>query len=184
MFKEAGLDAVILKHNIDSPFINHMEQKNEGVKFLRIDGDLTDTFKEETAEEDKEAFQATIDTLTGIFKEALGNDKLTIKVEKLKNENIASMITVSEESRRMQDMMKMYNMYGMDPGMFGSQETLVLNANHKLVQHILEHRDGAYTKDICEQLYDLAALSHGSLTPERMTKFIARSNELMGKLSD
>ena len=94
------------------------------------------------------------------------------------------MITVSEESRRMQDMMKMYNMYGMDPGMFGSQETLVLNANHKLVQHILEHRDGAYTKDICEQLYDLAALSHGSLTPERMTKFIARSNELMGKLSD
>ncbi len=184
MFKEAGLDAVILKHNIDSPFINHMEQKNEGVKFLRIDGDLTDTFKEETAEEDKEAFQATIDTLTGIFKEALGNDKLTIKVEKLKNENIASMITVSEESRRMQDMMKMYNMYGMDPGMFGSQETLVLNANHKLVQHILEHRDGAYTKDICEQLYDLAALSHGSLTPDRMTKFIARSNELMGKLSD
>ncbi len=184
MFKEAGLDAVILKHNIDSPFINHMEQKNEGVKFLRIDGDLTDTFKEETAEEDKEAFQATIDTLTELFKEALGNDKLTIKVEKLKNENIASMITVSEESRRMQDMMKMYNMYGMDPGMFGSQETLVLNANHKLVQHILEHRDGAYTKDICEQLYDLAALSHGSLTPERMTKFIARSNELMGKLSD
>ena len=184
MFKEVGLDAVILKHNIDSPFINHMEQKNEGVKFLRIDGDLTDTFKEETAEEDKEAFQATIDTLTELFKEALGNDKLTIKVEKLKNENIASMITVSEESRRMQDMMKMYNMYGMDPGMFGSQETLVLNANHKLVQHILEHRDGAYTKDICEQLYDLAALSHGSLTPERMTKFIARSNELMGKLSD
>ncbi len=184
MFKEAGLDAVILKHNIDSPFINHMEQKNEGVKFLRIDGDLTDTFKEETAEEDKEAFQATIDALTGIFKDALGNDKLTIKVEKLKNENIASMITVPEESRRMQDMMKMYNMYGMDPGMFGSQETLVLNANHKLVQHILEHKDGAYTKDICEQLYDLAALSHGSLTPERMTKFIARSNELMGKLSD
>ncbi len=184
MFKEAGLDAVILKHNIDSPFISHMEQKNEGVKFLRIDGDLTDTFKEETAEEDKEAFQATIDTLTGIFKEALGNDKLTIKVEKLKNENIASMITVSEESRRMQDMMKMYNMYGMDPGMFGSQETLVLNANHKLVQHILEHKDGAYTKDICEQLYDLAALSHGSLTPDRMTRFIARSNELMGKLSD
>ncbi len=184
MFKEAGLDAVILKHNIDSPFINHMEQKNEGVKFLRIDGDLTDTFKEETAEEDKEAFQATIDALTGIFKDALGNDKLTIKVEKLKNENIASMITVPEESRRMQDMMKMYNMYGMDPGMFGSQETLVLNANHKLVQHILEHKDGVYTKDICEQLYDLAALSHGSLTPERMTKFIARSNELMGKLSD
>ena len=183
MFKEAGLDAVILKHNIDSPFISHMEQKNEGVKFLRIDADLTDTFKEETPEEEKEAFKETADSLTELFKNVLNNDKLTIKVEKLKNENIASMITVSEESRRMQDMMKMYNMYGMDPGMFGPQETLVLNANHKLVQHVLANKDGAHTKEICEQLYDLASLSHGSLTPERMTRFIARSNELMELLA-
>ena len=183
MFKEAGLDAVILKHNIDSPFISHMEQKNEGVKFLRIDADLTDTFKEETPEEEKEAFKETADSLTELFKNVLNNDKLTIKVEKLKNENIASMITVSEESRRMQDMMKMYNMYGMDPGMFGPQETLVLNANHKLVQHVSANKDGAHTKEICEQLYDLASLSHGSLTPERMTRFIARSNELMELLA-
>ncbi len=184
MFKEAGLDAVLLKHNIDSPFISHLEQKNEGVKFLRIDADLTDTFKEETPEEEKEAFKETADSLTELFKNALNNDKLPIKVEKLKNETIASMITVSEESRRMQDMMKMYNMYGMDPGMFGPQETLVLNANHKLVQRILANKDGAHTKDICEQLYDLASLSHGSLTPERMTRFIARSNELMELLSE
>ena len=184
MFKEAGLDAVILKHNIDSPFISHLEQKNEGVKFLRIDADLTDTFKEETPEEEKEAFKETADSLTELFKKALNNDKLTIKVEKLKNETIASMITVSEESRRMQDMMKMYNMYGMDPGMFGPQETLVLNANHKLVQRILANKDGAHTQDICEQLYDLASLSHGSLSPERMTRFIARSNELMELLSE
>ena len=153
MFKEAGMDAVILKHNIDSPFISHLEQKNEGVKFLRIDADLTDSFKEETPEEEKEAFKETADSLTEIFKKALNNDKLTIQVEKLKNENIASMITVSEESRRMQDMMKMYNMYGMDPGMFGPQETLVLNANHKLVQHILANKDGAHIQEICEQLY-------------------------------
>ncbi len=184
MFKEAGMDAVILKHNIDSPFISHLEQKNEGVKFLRIDADLTDSFKEETPEEEKEAFKETADSLAEIFKKALNNDKLTIQVEKLKNENIASMITVSEESRRMQDMMKMYNMYGMDPGMFGPQETLVLNANHKLVQHILANKDGAHIQEICEQLYDLASLSHGSLTPERMTRFIARSNELMGLLSE
>ena len=184
MFKEAGMDAVILKHNIDSPFISHLEQKNEGVKFLRIDADLTDSFKEETPEEEKEAFKETADSLTEIFKKALNNDKLTIQVEKLKNENIASMITVSEESRRMQDMMKMYNMYGMDPGMFGPQETLVLNANHKLVQHILANKDGAHIQEICEQLYDLASLSHGSLTPERMTRFIARSNEMMGLLAE
>ncbi len=182
MFKEAGLDAVILKHNIDAPFITHMEQKNEGVKFLRIDADLTDTFKEETAEEDKEALKADGETLTEIFRKALENDKLDIKVEKLKNAGIASMITVSEDSRRMQEMMRMYSM-GAD--MFGgNQETLVLNANNKLVQYVLNHKDGEHTNMICQQLYDLAALSHGSLTPERMTKFIARSNELMGMLAE
>ena len=182
MFKEAGLDAVILKHNIDAPFITHMEQKNEGVKFLRIDADLTDTFKEETAEEDKEALKADGETLTEIFRKALENDTLDIKVEKLKNAGIASMITVSEDSRRMQEMMRMYSM-GAD--MFGgNQETLVLNANNKLVQYVLNHKDGEHTNMICQQLYDLAALSHGSLTPERMTKFIARSNELMGMLAE
>ena len=179
MFREEGLDAVILPHNIDSPFINHLEQKNEGLKFLRIDADLNDTFKEEVKEDDEE-FKKTAETLTEIFKKALGNDKLEVKVEKLKNENISSMLTVAEESRRMQDMMKMYNMYGMDPSMFGGAgETLVLNANHKLVQYVLNHKDGENTPKFCEQLYDLALLSHGTLNPERMTKFIARSNEIM-----
>ena len=179
MFKEEGLDAVMMKHNIDSPFIGHLEQKNEGLKFLRIDADLNDNFKEEVKEDDEE-FKANSEKLSEIFKKALNNDKLEIKVEKLKNEETSSMITVSEESRRMQDMMKMYNMYGMDPSMFGGAgETLVLNANNKLVQYVLSHEEGENTSKICEQLYDLALLSHGSLTPERMTKFIARSNEIM-----
>ncbi len=185
MFKEAGLDAVLMGHNIDSPFIGQLEQKNEGLKFLRIDADVTDTFKEEVAEESAEAFQADTEKLTETFKKALGNDKLEIKVEKLKNAELASMITVSEESRRMQDMMKMYNMYGMDPSMFGGAgETLVLNANNSLVQYVLAHEEGANTEKICQQLYDLASLSHGSLTPERMTKFIARTNEIMGMIAE
>ena len=183
MFKDEGLDAVILPHNIDSPFINHLEQKNEGLKFLRIDADLNDTFKEEVKEDDEE-FKKTAEALTEIFKKALENDKLEVKVEKLKNENISSMLTVAEESRRMQDMMKMYNMYGMDPSMFGGAgETLVLNANHKLVQYVLNHKDGENTEKFCQQLYDLALLSHGTLNPERMTKFIARSNEIMLRMA-
>ena len=179
MFKAEGLDAVIMKHNIDSPFIGHLEQKNEGLKFLRIDADLNSTFKEEIKEDDEE-FKKLSEKLAEIFKKALNNDKLEIKVEKLKNAETSSMITVSEESRRMQDMMKMYNMYGMDPSMFGGAgETLILNANNELVQYVLEHEDGENTGKICEQLYDLALLSHGSLSPERMTNFIARSNEIM-----
>ena len=140
--------------------------------------------KEEVAEEDKESFNKTEETLTEVFRKALGDDKLQVKVEKLKNESISSMITVSEESRRMQEMMKMYNMYGMDPSMFGgSGQVLILNANNNLVQYVLEHGEGENTAKICEQLYDLALLSHGSLTPERMTNFIARTNEIMGMLA-
>lgn len=184
MFKESAHDAVILTHNIDSPFISHMEQKHEGLKFLRMDADVSETFKDEVAEEDKEAFQKNEETLTETFRKALGNDKLEVKVEKLKNADISSMVTVSEESRRMQDMMKMYNMYGMDPSMFGGNgEVLVLNANNTLVQYVLEHGDGETTPELCEQLYDLAHLSHGSLTPERMSKFIVRSNKIMELLA-
>ena len=180
MFRKEGLDAVYMGHSIDSPFIGQLEQKHEGLKFLRIDADVTDTFKEEVKEEDAETFKADAQKLTDTFKKALANDKLEIKVEKLKDEQLASMITVSEENRRMQDMMKMYNMYGMNPSMFGSAgETLVLNANNKLVQYVLAHEEGDLTEKICRQLYDMASLSHGSLTPERMTQFIARSNEIM-----
>lgn len=184
MFKKEGLDAVILPHSIDSPFIGHLEQKNEGLKFLRIDADLNSTFKEEVKDDDEE-FKKTSETLTETFKKALGNDKLEIKVEKLKDESISSMLTVSEETRRMQDMMKMYNMYGMDPSMFGGAgETLVLNANNKLVQYVLNHGEGENTKKICEQLYDLALLAHSSLSPERMTGFVARTNEIMMMLAE
>ena len=181
MFKEAGLDAVILPNAIDSPFITHLEQKNEGVKFLRIDADVNDTFKDEaeTDEAAKEQEKKDAESLSETFKKALGNDKIEVKVERLKNEGIASMITVSEESRRMQDMMKMYSMYGGGMDMFPVSETLVLNANNTLVKYVLAHQDGENTKKICEQLYDLAKLAHGSLSPERMTKFIARSSEIM-----
>ena len=185
MFRKEGLDAVYMGHSIDSPFIGQLEQKHEGLKFLRIDADVTDTFKEEVKEEDAETFKADAQKLTDTFKKALANDKLEIKVEKLKDGQLASIITVSEENRRMQDMMKMYNMYGMDPSMFGSVgETLVLNANNKLVQYVLAHEEGDLTEKICRQLYDMASLSHGSLTPERMTQFIARSNEIMMEMVD
>ena len=185
MFKQEGMDAVYMTQNIDSPFINFLEQKNENVKFLAINSDLSDSFKEEMTEEAREAMKGDADALTEVFKKALGNDKLEVKVEKLKNEAVSSMITVSEDSRRMQEMMKMYTMPGMDPSMFGAGgETLVLNYNNKLVQYVLNHREGGHIQEICEQLYDLAALSHGSLTPERMTKFIARSNDIMILMAD
>ena len=182
MFKANGQDAIIMSHSIDNPFISQEEQKHENLKFLRIDADVNDTLREEVKEEDKEALKKQEETLTETFKKALGDDKLQVKVEKLKDAEISSMITLSEETRRMQDMMKMYNM-GMDASMFGgSGQVLVLNANNKLVQYVLEHTDSENTPKICEQLYDLAQLSHGSLTPERMTKFIARSNEIMGMM--
>ena len=176
LFKEEGKTAVILKHNIDTPFISHLEMKNEKIRFQRIDADLTEDFVEST---DEAELKEATDSLTDIFRKALGNDKLDVKVEKMKNENISSMITLSEESRRMQDMMKMYSMNGMDLGMFGGGETLVLNANNKLVQYILAHKDGENVNLFCEQLYDLAMISHQPLAPEKMTKFIGRSNEIM-----
>ncbi len=179
MFKEEGIDAVIMPAAIDNPFISHVEQKHEGLKFLRIDTDLNASFKEEVKEDD-EAFKKTSEELTEVFKKALNNDKLDIKVEKMKNASVASMITVSEETRRMQDMMKMYSMGGMDMSAFGATgETLVLNANHPLVKYVLEHIDGENTAKICEQLYDLASLAHGQLSPERMTGFVNRSNDIM-----
>ena len=181
MFKEEGIDAVILTHNIDQPFITHLESKNENVKFARIDADLSDSFKEETSEDE---LKDITETLTDTFKKALNKDNLVVKVEKLKNASISSMITLSEQDRRMQDMMKMYSMYGMDPSMFGGQGlTLVLNANNDLVKYIVDNKEGENTPMICEQLYDLALLSHAPLSPEQMTNFIARSNKIMELLA-
>ena len=178
MFREQGMNAVILKHNIDSAFITHIEREKEkeNIHFQRIDADVTNDFKEEVSADE---LKDETDALTELFRKALGKDKLEVKVEKLKNENISSMVTLSEESRRMQDMMKMYGMAGMDPSMFGTTETLVLNANNKLVQYIFEHKDSENVPMFCEQLYDLALLSHKPLNPDEMTKFITRSNEIL-----
>ena len=181
MFKEQEMTAVILKHNIDSAFISHVEQKREDIKFMRIDADLTESMKEEVSEEE---LKETTETLTKVFRKALGKENLEVKVEKLKNETISSVMTLSEENRRMQDMMKMYSMGGMDPNMFGgSNETLVLNANNQLVQYVSKHKKSKHTKMICEQLYDLAMLGHKQLAPEEMTKFITRSNEVLALLT-
>ena len=180
MFKAAKLDAVILTHNIDQPFISQLEAKNEGIKFQRIDADLTDTFKSKTSKKAEKELEEAAEKTGKVMKKALKKDKITVKVEKLKNKKISSMITLSEESRRMQDMMKMYAMPGMDMGAYGKEgETLVLNANHPLVQYILENEKGENVEMICEQLYDLALLQHAPLEPEAMSKFVARSNDIM-----
>ncbi|MBE5925299.1 MAG: molecular chaperone HtpG [Lachnospiraceae bacterium] len=181
MFREQGIDAVVLDHNIDNPFITHQEAKHEGVHFARIDSDITNTFKEEVSEDE---LKETTEKLSETFKKALDNDKLEVKVEKLKNASISSMITLPEETRRMQDMMKIYAMGGMDPNLFGGDSlTLVLNANNNLVQYILNNPDGDKTNMVCEQLYDLALLAHAPLKPEAMTKFVARSNEILGLIT-
>ena len=180
MFKAAKMDAVILTHNIDQPFISQLESKNEGIKFQRIDADLTDTFKSRTSKKAEEEMKGQAEAIAKIMKKALKKDKLEVKVEKLKNKKISSMITLSEESRRMQDMMKMYAMNGMGMGDMAEEgETLILNANHPLVQYVIGHQEDEHVGMICEQLYDLAKLQHAPLKPEDMTKFVNRSNEIM-----
>ena len=180
MFKAAKMDAVILTHNIDQPFISQLEQKNEGIKFQRIDADVTDALKSKTSKKAEKEMEEQAESISKLMKKALKNDKITVKVEKLKNKKISSMITLSEESRRMQDMMKMYSMPGMDMSAFGGEgETLILNANHPLVQYITEHQDGENAEMICEQLYDLAKLQYAPLSADAMTKFVARSNDIM-----
>ena len=179
MFKAAKMDAVMLTDRIDQPFISQLEAKNEGIHFARIDADLTDAFKAKTSKKTQEELNAQAEKVEKLVQKALENDKIKVKIEKLKNKKVSSVLTVSEESRRMQDMMKMYG-GGMDMSMFGAEgETLVLNANHPLVTYITEHEDDANTKMICEQLYDLAKLQNAPLSPEAMTKFVARSNDIM-----
>jgi molecular chaperone HtpG len=178
MYKDAEIDVVVLNARIDNPYISHLEQKNENLHFTRVDGDLNDSFKEEVSEEETKKLEEMTTAMTELFRKVLSNEQLEVKIEKLKSSDVASMITLSEQSRRMQDMMKMY---GMDSSMFGGGdgETLVLNIAHPLVQYVTENQEGENTSKICEQLYDLALLSHGSLSPERMSAFIARSNEIM-----
>lgn len=183
LFKEQGIDAVILTHSIDQPFISQLEQGDLKVKFMRIDSDLTETVSDDT---DKEELKSQTDALSEIFKKALGKEQLEVKVEKFKNDNISSMMTLPEETRRMQDMMRMYSAggNGMDMGMFGGGETLVLNSGNKLVQYILDNKDGENVDMFCKQLYDLAMIAHKPLPAEQMTEFVSRSNEIMMLLMD
>ena len=180
MFRKQGQDAVILGHNIDSPFITQLEQRNPKIRFQRIDADVTEHIKEEVAEEDKESFKTISDSLIEIFRKELGNDKLDVKIEKLKDDKVASMITLSEQNRRMQEMMKMYGMSGMD---MGGDTTLILNANHPLVKYVVDNKENENVSIICKQLYDLAMLAHKPLNPDEMTAFVERSNEIMMMLT-
>ena len=178
LFKEQGMNAVILDHNIDTSFITQLEQRNTNYQFMRIDADLTDALKDEAAEDLTEA----TNTLSEVFKSALNNDKLTIKVENLKNADVASVLTLSEQGRRMQDMMKIYamgGMGGMDPNMFAADQTLTLNANNELVKYILNNKDSENVPMFAEQLYDLAMISNQPLSVEQMSKFVKRSNDIM-----
>ncbi len=180
MFKAAKMDAVILTHHIDMPFIQQLESKNEGIRFKRIDADVTEAMKTKTSKKAEEELAELTTKVEGIMKKALKKDKITIKVEKLKNKKVASMLTLSEETRRMQDMMKMYSARGMDMGDFGSEgETLILNAGHPLVKYVTEHEDGENTRMICEQLYDLAKIQQAPLSADDMATFITRSNDIL-----
>ena len=176
MFKNEGMNAIFLEHNIDNPYITHLEAKNENVKFLRIDADLSDNFVGDklTEEQTKEY----TDKLTELFKKATGKDKLTVKPESLKDENISSMITIGEEQRRMADMMRAYSMDGMNP--FGEQaETLILNVNNALVKYLLDNPEGELSTDICCQLYDLASVANKPMNAEQLNSFVTRSNKLL-----
>lgn len=178
MFKEQGQDAVILTHNIDSAFITYLEQRNEDVRFQRIDAEVHGSLKDEVDEGDREEFKKLSDELVELFRKELNNEKLEVEVEKLKDDSIASMAVLSEQSRRMEEMMRMYGMGSMDADM-GGKATLVLNANHPLVKFVAEHKENESTSMICKHLYDLALLSHKPLNPEEMTEFVQRSNAMM-----
>ena len=182
MFKKAKMDAVVLPDRIDQPFVSQLEAKNQGIKFARIDADLTETFKTKNSKKVEEELAKKSEEISALFKKAIKKDNITVKVEKLKNKDISSMITVSEEARRMQDMMKMYamnGMGGMDPNMFAADQTLTLNANNELVKYIFEHKDSEHVPMFCEQLYDLAMLSNQPLSVDAMAKFVQRSNQIM-----
>lgn len=181
MFKEAKKEAVVLPHNIDMPFIQSLEAKMKDVRFIRIDGELSEELAgEEVNETEKENF----DKLVQRAKDYLSQDKIDIEVKNLKNDSLASLLIISEESRRMEDMMKQYAMMGLDPSMFGgnTDKTLVLNSSHSLVKKLLSAENKDNEKLIIEHLYDLAQLSNASLSPERMSAFIQRANSILAMI--
>ncbi len=176
MFRENGMNAVILDTDIDSAFITQLEMRNQTYAFKRIDADITDALTEELSEEDS---RAALDALSDMFRKALGKEELTIEVTRLKDEGVAAIMTISEEGRRMQDMMRMYSMPGMDESMFGNQETLTLNVASPLVDYLFKNPESAHTEDFCKQIYDLAKISNQPLKPEEMAAFAARTNKIM-----
>jgi molecular chaperone HtpG len=184
MFKAAGMDAMILDQNIDQPFISQLEAKNEGIKFKRIDADVSEALRTKTSKKADKEFESHAEEIKNVMKKYIKKDDVTIKVEKLKNKKIASMVTLSEETRRMQDMMKMYASQGLDMGPQKKEGmTLILNAGHPLVQYILDHKEGANTEMICEQLYDLGMLQQAPLEPDEMARFVTRTNDIMMMLA-
>ena len=185
MFKAQKMEAFIMNHNIDVPFLQQLESKNENIRFQRIDADITDTFKSKTSKKAAKEFEEAATKIGDKMKKALKNDKIVVKIEKLKDKKVASMLTVSEDSRRMQEMMKMYAMNGMSMGDFGMEgQTLTLNANHPLVQFVMDNEEGENVTTICEQLYDLARIQNAPLDAEAMTKFVQRSNDIMMLLTN
>ena len=186
MFRENKLQAFILNANIDSPFIQQLEMKNEGIHFARIDAGVDEVLASSTSEEDEKALEEKGKELEKTFQKALDNDKLKVSLQNLKEKSVSSLLKVDEQSRRMQDMMKMYSMGGSDMGLFGAGEgqTLILNAQHPLVQYVMEHAEDEKSATVCAQLYDLAKIQNAPLTPEEMTKFVARSNDILMLLTE
>ncbi len=177
MFKDNGMEAVVLDTKLDIPFVSFMEAYGEGVRFERIDSAVTEMLKGEgeTSEEQQKALEE-------LFKADLGKENLKIKVEALTSDEVSAMIELSEQSRRMQEMSVMYGMSGLNN--MPADETLVLNANNPVVKKLFELKDSDDRKDdvslICKQIYDLAVMSHRALTNEEMTEFISRSNKILG----
>ena len=181
MFRENGMQAFVLESSIDQPFIQQLEMKNENIHFARIDADIQAALKEDS-QVDEETRKADEEKITGIVRKALGDDKLQVKLETLKDAQTASMLTVDEQNRRMMDMMKMYASSGMGFGGMGMEkegQTLILNAAHPLVKKLLSEETGEKTDLICSQLYDLARIQNGPLSADEMTAFIRRSNEIL-----
>lgn len=177
MFKDQGMDAVVLDTRLDVPYVSFLEAYSGGVRFERIDSAVSEMLKS-----DKET-EIDTESLEKLFKEALKKDDLKLKVENLKSDEVSAMIELSEQSRRMQEMSAMY---GMDNRTFPSDETLVLNANNNVVKLLLDMKDDRKDEAemICRQVYDLAVMSHKPLSQEEMTEFIARSNKIMELLAE
>ncbi len=178
LFKENNQNAVVLPELIDTQFITQLETRNPKYKFLRIDAETIDSLTEESNEEEQKKVNETLSTL---FKNALGKENLKVKAEKFKNKDISAMLNVSEEGRRINEMMKMYGM-GTDEMGLDTESTLVLNTNNELVSYLINNSESEYKDDFCKQLYDLAVIQNHPLSAAEMSEFVNRSNRIMMQL--